>query len=243
MKKSLVETFKSWWKDLMAFVFPSRCGFCQNNLPWGEYYICQDCWRKIDYILPPYCPHCGFPQLEAGLICPHCEGKDYYFNGARSVGWYGGVLKAAINLYKYEKKLRLNEPLGYLLINYWETKRRDYPADVIIPVPLYWRKKREREFNQSELLALRIGRNFKIPVSSHNLVRVSYHRPQVGLSARERWENIRGMFRVKSPRELKDKNILLIDDVYTTGATSNECSRILREGGAKNIWVLTLARG
>jgi len=227
----------------MAFIFPSRCAFCKGFLLWEEHYICQGCWQKLDLTISPYCPRCGNPHWEDGQVCFQCQGRDYYFDSAMSVGWYEGVLKTAINLYKYKGKRQLAGPLGQLLISYWEIKRRNYSIDLIIPIPLHRRKRREREYNQSELLARRLGNYFKIPISCYNLVRVSYRLPQVGLSYRERWENVKGIFRVKNPWELSGKKILLIDDVYTTGATSNECSRILREAGAEKIWVLTLARG
>ncbi len=227
----------------MTFIFPSRCSFCKVLLRWEEHYICQECWQKLDPIIPPYCPRCGSPHWQDGRVCFKCQSRDFYFDSLRSVGWYEGVLKTAINLYKYGNKRRLAEPLGQLLISYWEINGRNYPVDLIIPVPLHRRKRREREFNQSELLAKRLGNYFKIPISSYNLVRVRYRPPQVGLSYHQRLKNVEGIFRAKNPRELRGKKILLIDDVYTTGATSNECSRILRDAGVEKIWVLTLARG
>jgi ComF family protein len=114
--------------------------------------------------------------------------------------------------------------------------------DMLAPVPLHKKRLRQRGFNQALLLAAAIGQRFGIPLSCDNLVRVRYTRPQVELSAGERAANVAGAFALRRPAEAAGKSILLIDDVFTTGATLNECSRVLKEAGAASVTALTLAR-
>ena len=116
------------------------------------------------------------------------------------------------------------------------------PLDVVMPVPLHTKRLRHRGFNQALLLAHGVSERFAMPLNYDNLVRTRYTRPQVELSGRERAENVRGAFNLIRPQDVIDKKILLIDDVYTTGATMNECAKVLKDAGAGSVTVLTLAR-
>ena len=142
---------------------------------------------------------------------------------------------------KYEKKKSLTKPLGNLLIEHVKNNGRLERIDFIVPVPLHKKRLREREFNQSALLACLVGRNFNKPVLESNLIRTRLTTPQVELDRKERRRNVKGAFGVKKPEEIKGKSLLLIDDVRTTGATLKECHKVLRQAGAKEIHILTLA--
>jgi ComF family protein len=120
--------------------------------------------------------------------------------------------------------------------------RMTVPLDVAIPVPLHKKRLRQRGFNQSLLLAHGVSERFMIPLNYDNLIRSRYTRPQVELSGIERAENVRGAFNLLRPAEICEKKILLIDDVFTTGATMNECAKVLKDAGASTVTVLTLAR-
>ncbi len=174
--------------------------------------------------------------------------KNYPLSKIQAVGLYEGTLREAIHLFKYEKKKSLAKPLGDLLIKHLEeTCPRAgkegglEKIDFVIPVPLHSKKLREREFNQSGLLARLVGRHFRKPVLEGNLIRKKTTTPQFELDRKERLKNVKGAFAIKRREEVKGKNLLLIDDVRTTGATLKECHKVLRRAGAKEIHMLTLA--
>jgi ComF family protein len=123
-----------------------------------------------------------------------------------------------------------------------EQVRMTVPLDLAMPVPLHGSRLRQRGFNQALLLAQGVCGRFSVPLSFDNLYRTRHTRPQVELSGRERAENVRGAFAVARPGEVRDRKVLLIDDVFTTGATMNECAKVLKDAGAASVTVLTLAR-
>jgi ComF family protein len=147
-------------------------------------------------------------------------------------------LREAIHHFKYSNVQGLAIPLGRLMGQYWE--KSPLPAEIIIPVPLHTDRLRERGYNQAALLARELGKSIGLPVSENSLGRVRATRPQVDLNAPERKENVRDAFRC-SNTELKERRVLLVDDVCTTGATLEACSSALRQVGARSVWALTLA--
>jgi ComF family protein len=136
----------------------------------------------------------------------------------------------------------LAKPLAHLLLSVYQSNPQELSADLIIPVPLHRSRERERGFNQAFELSRQFSRLTRIPLPTRLLVRTRPTKVQAGLSRRERRINLRGAFEVSRSRVLEDKTVLLIDDVFTTGATLNECAKILKENGALRINVLTLAR-
>lgn len=155
-----------------------------------------------------------------------------------SFGDYAGTLQKLIHLFKYEKISTLARPFGRLLT---QALPRDERIDVVVPVPLHWRKRWLRGFNQAELLAQEIGRKRNAPVR-RVLKRRKATVTQTGLTGAQRRKNMAAAFTVARPEDIKDKRVLLIDDVYTTGATSQACARVLLNAGAKRVVVLTVAR-
>jgi len=152
---------------------------------------------------------------------------------------YQTPLKEAIVLFKYKGKVSLASPLAERLLEGLGTLP---PLDLILPVPLHPHRLREREYNQSLLLAHRVSRHFNIPLSYTNLIRIRHTAPQVSLKRRERLKNLRRSFAVQSPSEIAGRTILLIDDVLTTGTTVNECAKALRKAGSGPVYVAALAR-
>ncbi|HEX5646141.1 MAG TPA: ComF family protein, partial [Nitrospira sp.] len=172
-------------------------------------------------------------------LCQSCHERPPSYTKAWTLYPYRPPLQDAICLFKYSGKVSLADPLAQLMI------ARLPPLDdigLIIPVPLHAERLREREFNQSLLLADRIGRHLKIPVSGTALIRIAPAPPQTTLSRRERLNNLRGAFAVPRPTSIAGKHILLIDDVLTTGTTVNVCAKTLRKAGAGHVFVLTLGR-
>ena len=198
--------------------------------------------KKVIYIKPPICRVCGKPRDKyfTGDLCEDCSKEIMPFKTARSVVLYDGAMKEAIHKFKFEGRRSLSIPLGGFLVSYLE--HSDIPAgkiDVIVPLPLSGKRQMKRGYNQSELLANAIAKRFSIVVDDSSLRKIKDITPQFELSREKRLSNIKGAF-VCSP--LTGKNVLLLDDIYTTGATVREAAGSLKAAGAGNVYVLTLAR-
>ncbi len=232
---------------LADLLFPLSCKVCGVDIRSGEIPgLCEGCWSTIQFLDGSCCPKCGKPfASEVALIyspdhqCGDCREKPPKYDRAISAALYENALVEAIHLFKYSKKANWSKPLGRLLY----TRLSDFgKLDVILPVPLHPKRLRQREFNQSLLLAREVSLASGIPLQVDNLCRARWTQPQIELSGDERRKNVRGAFEVKWPDQVQDQSVLLIDDVYTTGATVNECARVLKKAGAETVNVLTLAR-
>jgi ComF family protein len=153
--------------------------------------------------------------------------------------YFDGVLRTAIHALKYRNAQHLADPLGEMMGDYW--RAHHIPADVIVPVPLHPSRERARGYNQSALLARRLGEITGLPIKENLLARIRATAPQVELGAEARRENVRGAFHC-APASAAGLHVLLVDDVCTTGSTLEACSQALRAGGASSVWALTLAR-
>ena len=199
---------------------------------------------EIRWIEPPFCSICGVPFISReseNHPCGACLTHRKYFTMARALGAYEGSLQEAIHRWKYEGKTYLTPFLAEWMTEglnrYWEPDS----FHLLIPVPLHSQRLRERGFNQVLLLVKEISSRTGIPYRKTILQKKKPTIPQVTLSGPEREKRLRGAFHVIGGKELMGKSVLLVDDVYTTGATVNECSKMLRRGGAKRVDVLTLA--
>ncbi|MFB3897682.1 MAG: ComF family protein [bacterium] len=235
---------------MLSLLFPHACRICQTRLAHTELApgkICSACWSTLEYILPPYCQKCGHPSGDGHTAsCGHCQLLIPVFSFARAVAIYDGVLREAIHLFKFKYRQELAEPLANLMIQYLD-KTPEFADlktyDYLVPVPLYQGKLRDREFNQVELLANHIAYRVLVPVLTNNLYRKRDTVPQMKLFAEQRMQNVVNAFAVRDPDVFYNKRILLLDDIMTTGATINECSRVLLNARAKQVAVLVLARG
>lgn len=247
-RHSIAERF-DWVID---WLYPPRCRACAGRIYGrdGEYF-CRACWGKIEIIDHPLCKICGRPFPDAGgddHDCGVCLARPPQFSQARSWARYprqeleDHPLRQAVQRFKYGRKVSLGKPLGRIMARGCREFLAAWQADLILPVPLHPRRLRWRGFNQSVLLARQVGRAYGIPVDPLLLRRIKETPPQTQLSEEERRRNVRGAFALAPGRSIENKNILLIDDVYTSGATVNECSRTLKKNGAKDVYVLTLAR-
>jgi ComF family protein len=151
-------------------------------------------------------------------------------------------LRRVVQKFKYGRRVSLGKPLGQLLAQGCKEFLQECPVDMIIPVPLHPKRLRWRGFNQSILLARQVSRAYNIPLDPFVVYRSKETPPQTQLTEAERRKNMRGVFSLNPQKSIDGKRVLLVDDVYTSGATVNECSRCLRQGGAKEVYVLTLAR-
>ena len=225
---------------LLNLLFPETCPVCQNPcLNHETAPICTDCWQSVRQYKGPLCQKCGAPLVsEVSRICGECLKQDPAFEYARSFGLYDHTLRKGINLLKYHGKKRLSRPLSALLI-----KAGVPDADTVVPVPLHQNRLRHREFNQSALISKYIAEEMKSCLILDCLVKVRDTLPQVGLRYKARVKNIKGAFKVRNRDVIKDRKIILVDDVVTTGATIRECSRTLKKAGAGEIYVISLAHG
>lgn len=183
-------------------------------------------------------------------LCADCRRGEFGFDRARSYGLYRDTLRAAILKTKFSRRERLGRRLGERLVTAWKwvEETADQLPPILVPVPLHPSRQRLRGFNQAELLAEGLLRQaprrpgLQPRLEAHCLRRTRDTVPQTGLSRRARRENVRGVFAVERSDRLRDRVVLLVDDVMTTGATASACARALKEGGARQVLVLTLAR-
>jgi ComF family protein len=235
------------FQRLLNLVFPPVCPICQTllNGKGNDYLLCATCRTAIKPIHPPYCPRCGLPVSsgdEAGYLCGPCMKEKRHFEIHRSSGLYDGALKEAIHTFKYGGVFSLVRLFGDLLQPTLQTLSREYPLDVMIPVPLHIRRLRERGFNQAFLLVKELNRRIGISYKGRVLKKIKDTPVQSSLKKRERRKNLTGVFQVKDTEAIQGKSVVLVDDVYTTGATVNECSHTLLKAGAERVAVLTVAR-
>jgi len=204
-------------------------------------HLCHGCLKRFEAAESPICVRCGliFKSRQGGdHLCGECLGGEKPFGIARAAGVYDQALMAVIHAFKYKGRIQLGPPLADLLAALYKRHWRERTIDLVIPVPLHPSRYRARGFNQAYLLT----RSWGDPVDQGVLVRRRKTASQTGLGRRKRLTNIRGAFSVKSPAKVKNRRILLVDDVYTTGSTVNECARTLLKGGAREVDILTLAR-
>jgi ComF family protein len=221
----------------LDLVFPALCPACQARLgPGRRDPLCGSCWDAIERIAPPYCDACGAPGPPR---CGPCAAEPPAYEYARSAARYAGPLREALLAFKFGGRRALARPLADLAVEQCAGALRPAIA-AVVPVPLAWERERARGFNQARLLAERVARRLGAPLRPRWLARVRATRPQSDLTAEERRANVRGAFRA-SPATA-GLHVLLVDDVYTTGATLAECARALRDAGAGRIGLLTVAR-
>jgi ComF family protein len=219
----------------LDLVFPKTCLGCGRE---GDF-LCSSCRRTLAVIAPPLCPKCGRTQIN-GVVCPSCISGDSAIDGIRAPFRFEGLIREAIHQLKYRNLRSLAGPLAVLMVDYFRT--HGIPAEILMPVPLHPRRLRERGYNQSSLLAKELGKLTSLPVDESSLVRQKYALPQARTqSVEERRANMAGAFKCRG-ETIKDRQILLIDDVATSAATLDACAATLKQVGARSVWGLVLAR-
>ncbi|MDH5696342.1 MAG: ComF family protein [Dehalococcoidia bacterium] len=219
----------------LDFLFPRWCVGCGR----GGDFICQSCLQSLTRIIPPLCPKCGRPQSNA-ILCPNCVGWQSEIEGIRSPFRFEGAMRQAIHQLKYSNLRALAVLLAQLLYNYLISN--PVLGEVLVPVPLHQKRLRERGYNQSSLLAQQLGKLINLPVVDDYLIRQRHAPPQARTSTvEERRSNVANAFSCRDHR-LQDKQVMLIDDVSTSGATLDACAGALKEAGATSVWGLVLAR-
>ena len=233
------------YTGFFSLIFPDECRICAEPLrEFSRIPVCRTCLLKPEPLAAEYfCVQCrapfrsAYPLDEQGR-CGLCRRGVSGFDAAYSFGFYEDELRQLIHLFKYGRVQTLAKPLGRLLAL---ALPRDQQFDLIVPMPLHWRKRWQRGFNQSALLASEIGRRSNLPVKNA-LRRIRFTATQAGLTNSKRRLNVSGAFRARKRPALDGQRILLVDDVMTTGATAASCARALKIAGARQVTLLTLAR-
>jgi ComF family protein len=236
-----------WCRQALRFVLPVECIACGYSLSADPVpFFCTACWQHIHPLRQPACARCDQPFVSPEAttytpdhLCQDCQQRLPAFQRAWTLFPYLPPLREAICSFKYRGKHTLARPLARLMIS---ALPREIDVDMIVPVPLHPTRLRAREFNQSLLLADQLGRHLTRPVSATHLVRTAITDPQTTLTRQARLRNLRNAFAVRRPQDLTGKRILLVDDVFTTGTTLNECAKALKKAGTGPVIALTLAR-
>ena len=230
----------------LNFIYPRNiyCILCNIPIDRDEKYsICHDCKSKLEFIRGRVCKQCGRTLNPLYIMdrCDECLDNSYFYKRAISCLEYDDLSKKIIFDLKYHKKRYISYHIAEII--YDRLKESDIYFDIIIPIPLYGDKERERSFNQASIIGKYIGRMGEVDVDDKTLIRARNTISQNKLTKEERRENLDGAFDVINRNNIINKNILLIDDIFTTGATINECSRILLENRARNVYAATFATG
>ena len=236
-----------WFNTGLGLIYPQVCQLCaEARATPREGYVCSGCRSEACFIERPFCQRCGLPfegEITQPFECSNCQGMEWHFRSARSSVVARGKVLDVIHRYKYQRALWFEPYLAQLLVGRAEPELRTEKWDWIVPVPLHPTKEREREFNQAERLALHLSTATGIPVNKRLLQRVLPTRTQTLLSREERLANVNRAFAMRRGGTLNGERIVLLDDVLTTGATTDACARVLRAAGAGEVCVWTVARG
>ena len=237
---------KVLYRSALNLIYPMRCVVCRADLdPEGALYLCPEHRRGIRFIEESFCSVCGkklYTLPEDDLVCSNCREVKRYFDHGYTVAIYEEAMQALIHDFKYRGKEFLKYVLQRMVydgvlrhVNYGD-------IDLIVPVPLHWRRYMKRGFNQAFEPFRLTSKKLCIPVMVRNFRRIRHTKLQVRVPAKERLANIKGAFQVMNPDSLRGKRVMLVDDVLTTSATVNECARILKKAKVKEVTVVTLAQ-
>ncbi len=227
----IIDRFSHMVLDL---VFPRRCIGCGKE---GRF-LCSECRESLPCIETPYCKLCGIP-VHSGNKCSKCDSSPMAIDSIRSLFLHEGLARDAVHSMKYNNLKALAPSLAPLMNKYLQTN--PLPVDVLLAVPMHSKRIRRRGYNQAHLLAKELGLLTQLPVSEGSLVRLRNTPSQVSLGADARHKNMKEAFRCND-EAFRDKRVLLIDDVCTTGATLQACALALKQANAARVWGLTLSR-
>jgi competence protein ComFC len=236
----------SLFGSLLDLIYPRVCLNCGQDAGPGSSHICWDCAAAFSLVEDPFCSRCGDPvdgRVENVYQCSFCRRDPPHFDLARSALRYRGGVRDAIHAMKYHCMPCLSGDLARWLVACYRLHYSRLLCDAVACVPLHSRRHRERTYNQAALLASALARELHIPLALESLRRVKATDSQISLNARQRRANVRGAFSVTDGGWVEGRRLLLVDDVMTTGATVDECARVLKEAGAAAVYVLTVARG
>lgn len=234
-------------RGILELLFPAKCPLCGGVLEKDREGICEVCHGKLPVVTEPCCKHCGKPVASMEEeYCADCGGRDSVLERGTALWVYTDAMRRAMADFKYEGCLADGEFYGKELIKAKGGLLQCWDLSCIVPVPLHWRRKWFRGFNQAAYVASVIGREMRIPVLEDALVRVRNTHPQKGLDDKQRRDNLKDAFAVNpswADRIAKYQNVLILDDIYTTGATIEACGLALRNAGIRKVYFICLCIG
>ncbi|MFO1498071.1 MAG: ComF family protein [Verrucomicrobiota bacterium] len=251
MRSAAAGIIHHWTEAALGFFYPNICQICrQHRAGAADGYVCERCWSApgaISFIQPPFCDRCGLPfegDITVPFECSNCVGQDLHFRYARAAVEARGLALEVIHRYKYHRALWFEPFLADLLTRSAAVELSPKDWDLIVPVPLHPVKRREREFNQAERLSRCLSEATGIPMETNLLRRLMPTRTQTRLSRGERALNVADAFGLSRGATMPaNARIVLVDDVLTTGATTNACAKVLSCNGSSDLCVWTVARG
>lgn len=235
-----------WAKRLSNLVFPPRCALCDGELDEGHgARLCMACQFRLVPAASPRCPRCALTLRQALVTeegCPRCIAERFHFSRAWALGDYGGELREAVLRMKHAQE----EPLSMAMAEFagirFDGELRAWRPGLVAAVPMHWLRRWFRGTNSAAILAEALAQRLAAPLASGLIGRRRFTRPQSGLSPAERRTNVRGAFRLRRPASFAGKSVLLVDDILTTAATTNEIARLLARAGANAVGVIVVAR-
>lgn len=240
----------------LDWIYPPLCALCGSGLAGGRA-LCESCAAAMKRIVPPFCDVCGESfqgQIDGAFDCPNCKEISFHFEFARAAMDRSGEILELVHRLKYGKEIHLARELGTLACRAFEDRRLAVALEEkwpLVPVPLHRRRQQDRQFNQAEEIARVVGLETGLPVLKR-LKRVRRTQTQTRLSRKQRMENLKGAFAIRKGWFWEKGNpigkeetpgVILVDDVFTTGSTVDECAKVLRKAGAGRVAVLTVMRG
>lgn len=230
---------------LLDVFLPPLCHICRSFIPNSDVlHICPTCSEKLPIMASPLCSVCGIPFSGAGQDhrCGNCLTHPPHYDRAWSAFLYKDSIRDLIHSFKYDRTTHLSHPLALMTVGRMNGLLDSCEPEVIVPVPLHRSRLRQRGFNQAILLGNKISRRLSLPMYVDALTRTRPTKPQISLSVAERALNVRDAFTLRRADLVDGKQVLLLDDVMTTGSTMNECARVLKKGGATAVIAATVAR-
>jgi len=224
-------------------LWPNICAVCAKPVLPADDRLCPACWQEISRaVASDYCRRCGRDVSPFGIVngrCGHCRDLELAWDGMARVGSYADAFRTLILSLKFSERTEWADRLALMLRNAVLAAGFADQVDFLVPVPLHWRRRLQRGFNQSRLLAQKM--RLDGPVVQTDLVRIRYTEQQWNLTAPQRRRNVKGAFAVRKGHPFEGKIILLVDDITTSGATLTECSKVLKQAGASKVYTAVLA--
>jgi ComF family protein len=241
----LIQGITGAFRTFLDLCYPPHCAGCQADTVAGCH-VCAACAGTVQRIERPFCEKCSNPfegAITEVFTCPNCEGRNVHFEHAVAPFLSRGIVRECIHAFKYNHARHLRRQLSDWLAEALKDPRiAARPFEAFVPVPLHPVRQRDREYNQAELLSRDLTKRTGVPTWPA-LQRIRNTTTQTKLDREERMENLRGAFQVRQTPAVKDRHLVLVDDVFTTGSTVEECSRMLLRAGAASVRVIAVARG
>lgn len=228
----------------LGFLYPTKCVVCGKRLENQTAEICDICYNELTIIEEFACPKCGKHRKKSGNLCFDCKKENHLFNAGRGMLVYNTLTKKSLSGLKFFGYTWIGKIYGKLLAEYFQ-KWCHYPVDFVIPVPIHWTRYVQRGYNQAEVIAYSFSIYSQLDILPKGLKRIRHTKPQKELNEQERIQNLSLAFKVnkKYISDIQGKNVLIIDDIYTTGSTIDGCTKALRQAGASQVYFLTVAIG